>query len=110
MNIKAVPNVSPYQVNNSTETTDHERQPKENRKENKKNLPHPPKEEHKTEQVTVSSSDLLPSQIIDSEKVIELLARRASNRSYIKSVFKKSSIKTTSDLPKSDSKKLNRVL
>jgi hypothetical protein len=85
MDIKAVPGVPSFQVNTVTESNDEARRQnlaERNPKKRKTPAPKKPAATPKTESVDESKNDGgISRQIIDSEKVVELLSSRPPNTS-----------------------------
>ncbi len=112
MSVNAVPGLAPFQVNTATEATDEERRREQKNKRQGKGpevaakpapeVPGP---------VTTEVDSSLSRQIVDSEKVIQLLARKASHKKnetvlFLNNLSKKPTPPSANPAPK----KVNRVL
>lgn len=112
MNVKPIPLVPSYQVNTANETSEEERREREKkRKGNSVNAvaPSTPPAEEKENSSLKSEPESISCQILDSEKIVELLSRPPRN--YAKpSAFKKSTTNTPPNPLSPTPKKLNRAL
>ncbi len=112
VNVKAVPGLAPFQVNLATEATDEERRREEKSKKALAKSLTPPKAKAETEiPVSIENDSSISRQIVDSEKVIQLLAYQPTHKKIESKIFLKNlSKKPTLSSDSSKQKKVDRIL